>query len=74
MKITSELNLTTFEFWSGAKDHKFTYNELQEIESQLEDIYPDGMTETEVNDLFWFEDETLCEWIGLDYENGYLER
>lgn len=74
MKITSELNLSNFEFWSGAKDHKFTYNELQEIESQLEDIYPDGMTDTEVNDLFWFEDEILCEWIGLDYESEYLER
>ena len=74
MKITSELNLTNFEFWSGAKDHKFTYNELKEIESQLEDLYPDGMTETQVNDLFWFENETLCDWIGLDYEADYLER
>lgn len=74
MKITSELNLSNFEFWSGAKDHKFTYNELQEIESQLEGFNPDGMTETQINDLFWFEDETLCEWIGLDYESEYLER
>ena len=74
MKITSELNLTNFEFWSGAKDHKFTYNELKEIESQLKDLYPDGMTETQVNDLFWFENETLCDWIGLDYEADYLER
>ncbi len=73
MTITKELDLTDFNFWSGAKDHSFTYNELKDIEDQLEEIYPDGMTETDVNDLFWFEDESLCEWLGLDYEE-YLER
>ena len=25
MKITSELNLQSFDFWSGAKEHNFTY-------------------------------------------------
>ena len=74
MKITSDLNLRNFEFWSGAKDHKFTYEELQEIEYNLEDIYPEGMTETEVNDLFWFEEEIICDWLGIDYEEDYLER
>lgn len=73
MTITKELDLTDFNFWSGAKDHSFTYNELKDIEDQLEEIYPDGMTETDVNDLFWFEDESLCEWLSLDYEE-YLER
>ena len=73
MTITKELDLTDFNFWSGAKDHSFTYNELKDIEDQLEEIYPDGMTETDVNDLFLFEDESLCEWLSLDYEE-YLER
>ncbi len=73
MKVTSELNLTGFEFWSGAKDHEFTYSELQEIENVLEELYYEGMTETQINDLFWFEEESLCEWIGLDYDE-YLER
>ncbi len=40
----------------------------------LEDIYPEGMTDTEINDLFWFEEETLCEWIGIDFEEDYLNR
>lgn len=74
MKITSELNLTTFEFWSGAKNHHFTYSELQELENQLEDLYPDGATETTINDLFWFEEEFLCESIGVDFEEDYLNR
>lgn len=73
MEVSRELNLTTFEFWCGAKDHEFTYTELKEIEYILDDLYPDGMTETQVNDLFWFESEFLCESIGIDYEE-YLER
>jgi hypothetical protein len=73
MKVNLEINLTNFEFWAGAKNHSFTYNELQEIEFQLEDIYPDGMDETQINDIFWFEEEFLCELIGLKYKK-YLKR
>jgi len=73
MKITSELNLLNFEFWSGAKQHNFTYSELKEIQYLLEDIYPDGITETEINDLFWFDEELLCDLISLSY-GKYLNR
>jgi hypothetical protein len=74
MNITSELNLTSFNFWSGAKNHYFSYNELKEIESQLEEVfYEEAPTETQINDLFWFEEETLCDWIGIDYDE-YLNR
>ena len=73
MKVTSELNLVDFEFWSGAKDHGFSYTELKELEYHLEELYPDGMSETEINDLFWFDEEFLCECLGLDYDE-YLER
>lgn len=73
MQVTSELNLQTFEFWSGAKQHDFTHGELKELEFALEDIYPEGATETQINDLFWFEEEFLCECIGIDY-NEYLNR
>jgi len=74
MKYTKELDLINFEFWSGAKQHEFTYNELKELENILEDLYHENPpTETEINDLFWFEEETLCEWLNLDY-NKYLNR
>jgi len=75
MKYIIEYTLTDFEFWSGAKDHEFTYTEVSEIEDRLEDIYhQEPPTETEINDLFWFEEQFLCELIGLDfeeYENRY---
>lgn len=74
MNYTKQLNLTEFEFWSGAKNHYFTYAELNLIECTLEDFYHDREpSETDINDLFWFEEEEICDWIGLDY-NEYLKR
>jgi len=70
MKIYSDLDLKTFEFWSGGKDRAilFTDEELETIEQNLSDCFPDGMDETALNDIFWFEPETLCEWIGITEE------
>ena len=70
MKIITETDLTTFKFWSGAKDFSelLTYTELKEITEQLEDLYPDGLTDTQINDLFWFDRDFICELIGLDTE------
>ncbi len=74
MKIYSELDLTNFEFWSGATEHSFTYSELKELEYHIEELFFDGASETQINDLFWFEENFLCGLIGIDYENDYLER
>lgn len=70
MKIYREESLSNFEFWSGAKDfaEKLTDPECDCIEDILTDLYPDGMDETQINDLFWFEPETICDWLGLDYD------
>ena len=70
MKIYKEESLSGFEFWSGAKDfaEKLTDNEFDQIEVILTELYPDGMDETELNDLFRFEPETVCDWLGLDYD------
>jgi hypothetical protein len=68
MKIYKEESLSNFEFWSGAKDRaeKLTTEELDQIESILEDTYPDGMEDTQINDLFWHDFETVLEWIGKE--------
>jgi hypothetical protein len=75
MLITSEKSLRTFEFWAGAKDRAkhLTGDELDIIEEQLEMQYPDGVDETELNDLFWFDFETVAEWIG-ETEESIIER
>jgi hypothetical protein len=75
MKIHSEKSLSDFEFWSGGKDRaeKLTSEELDQIELTLEELYPDGIDETELNDLFWFDFETVVGWIG-ETEEDILNR
>ena len=71
MKIYSETSLENFEAWSGAVDTLERVREAgkcDELESILEDLYPDGMSETELNDLLWFEPETVFEWLGIEEE------
>ena len=73
MIITSGLDLKNFEFWSGAEDHEFTRSELEQLEYTIQVLYSEGITETQLNDIFQFEQEWLCECLGLDYDE-YLER
>lgn len=70
MKIYSE-GIENYTPWSGAVDF---YNEiveagkLNDLEFILEDIYPDGMSETELNDMLWFEEDTVREWLDIEEE------
>ena len=80
MKIYKEESLSNFEWWSGAEDTAQRIWEERgtegwnELEAILEDAYPDGMDETELNDLLWFEPDTVYEWLGIgDEENEEQE-
>ena len=71
MRIYSETSLENFEAWSGAVDTLDRVREAgkcDELETILEDLYPDGMSETELNDLLWFEPKTVYEWLGIEEE------
>lgn len=70
MTIKTEQSLRNFEFWSGAKSNAemMTAEELDSVENELEAMYPEGMTDTEINDLFWFDFEYVCDLIGLEYD------
>lgn len=76
MKIYSEKSLNDFKFWSGARDtvEYLTHDEIEQIEQELEELYPDGMDETEVNDFFWFEDDTIAEWLGYNCFEDIMNR
>lgn len=71
MKIYREESLSNFEFWSGAiaNAEEFTLEELDRIGDMLEAESPDGMDETEINDLMWFEPEYLASLIGLEWDS-----
>lgn len=68
MKIISETNLWNFDAWSGGKDtldRLISEGKCEELEAILEDMYPDGMTDTELNDLLWFEADEIFGWLGM---------
>lgn len=72
MTMTIEKKLRDFHFWSGAAANaaKLTPEELDTLESELEDMIDEKKpwSTTEINDLMWFQFEDVCEWLGLDYE------
>lgn len=79
MKIISETCLGDFKFWSGAEDTDQRIWEekgeegWEQLEAILEDLYPDGIDETELNDLLWFDAETVYEWLGIGDEEDENE-
>lgn len=76
MKVYTETSLTDFDFWSGAKytAKYLTDDELDTIEAILEDIYPDGMSETQINDIFWFEEDWIAEMLGYENFEAIIQR
>ena len=75
MTIIKEERLANFQFWSGAKylAEKLTEEECDIIEELLEELYPDSMEETEVNDFFWFDGDTIAQALGYEDEDDLLE-
>lgn len=74
MKLT--IDFSEFEPWSGAIDAWERIEEagkVDELEFILDDVYPDGMSDTELNDLLWFEPETVFNCLGMDTEDDEEE-
>lgn len=77
MKIYKEVNsVYDFDFWSGARDtvKYLTDSEVNEIISMLEMSGYDEMSETELNDFFWFETDTIAEWLGYNDFDEIMNR
>ena len=68
MKVTYELNLVTFEAWSGGEktlDRILEEGKEDEFIALLEDLYPEGIDETALNDLLRFDADWICESLGM---------
>jgi uncharacterized protein (DUF433 family) len=66
MKVYEEIDLEDFQFWSGGADtaNSLSSEDFKQIESMLEELYPEGCDKTKINDIFWFERDTIEDWIG----------
>lgn len=76
MTIKSDISLENFGAWSGGRntlDRIINEGKCGELESMLEDLYPDGMTDTQLNDLLWFDSDTVFGWLGIRTYDQILE-
>jgi hypothetical protein len=71
MKIFSETKLVDFQAWSGAIDTKNTiidHDKMDEFEALIDEIYPEGINETHLNDILWFDNEWVFDTLGIKIE------
>ena len=80
-KLNEELKViidfSDYKPWSGAVD---TYelikdaDKLDELEAYFEELYPDGITATQINDILWFDGEEVLKYLGLgDVEDEEMD-
>ena len=71
MLIKTETNLRNFEAWSGAIETKKIILDAgleEEFEMLIDELYPEGLTDTELNDLLWFHSDWILENLGIKEE------
>lgn len=70
------MNFIYYQPWAGARD---TYaliachNKLEELDNLITECYPDGLTETELNDILWFESDWVLSSLGIEVDDDELE-
>ena len=69
MKIISEKNLRDFNAWGGAIETKKIILDAGlegEFEEIIEQIYPEGISNTKLNDILWFDRDWVLEILGIE--------
>lgn len=65
---TDITDLAQFESWSGAtstRDKIVQAGKGELFIDELDQLYPDGLSDTRLNDLLWFDSEFCLELVGL---------
>ena len=74
--INENETLQNFNAWSGAVETKkaiIEADKAEEFEQLIEELYPDGLTDTTLNDLLWFDSEFIFESLGMAEEEEETE-
>lgn len=67
------MDFVHYQPWSGARD---TYalidcnNKLEELDELITECYPDGLTETELNDILWFDSDWVLSSLGIEVDDN----
>jgi len=73
MKVYIE-TLRHFQPWGRAVSTFETIEnaeKLDDLELLIEELYPDGISETQLNDILWVEEDWLFEQLGLSEEEEH---
>lgn len=72
MKYYVDGSLADFHFWGGAEDRAalLTTKQLTELDDKIDELLPEDRSDTDINDLFWYDFESVCSLIGLYYIDG----
>ena len=80
MKYYVETSLENFEAWSGGRDTLKVLIEkglCDTVEAFLEEVLGEDISDTAINDVLWFERDTIADWCGFSsweaLENGEEE-
>lgn len=72
MKTFNEnTTLSNFNAWSGAietKERIIEEGKEDNFDQLIEELYPDGLSETSLNDILWFDEEWIFEMLGISDE------
>ena len=76
MALKVMMDFSDYKPWSGAVD---TYEiieasgKLDALEDLLEELYPDGIEEVQINDILWFDSDWVFESLGIKTEEEVEE-
>jgi len=71
MIIYKEQRASDYKAWSGAVEtlERIKYLGLEDsFNNLIEELYPDGIDETQLNDILWFEEDWIFEMLGVEDE------
>ena len=70
MIVINDCSLTAFRWWGGAElnARMLTESELDMLDDMLTELYPNGINETMLNDVMWFEFDFVCDLLGYAYD------
>lgn len=74
MKMYSEIRLSEINTWGDAEVIKniiISENLEEEFEELIKELYPNGITFTELNDLLWLDSEYVLSYLGINEEIYY---
>ena len=69
MIIKTETNLRDFNAWGGAINTKNIILDAgleEEFAEIIDELYPDGLSDTELNDLLWFDDDWVLKILEIE--------